>query len=550
MVEPRRGGGVLAQAHTNVLKVKKLWESLPPYKKASREDQERYQRKIDAFFSLARKRVEEQVDGYIESNNLAGTVATGSRNKMVEILFASFVNGVNREMGANSLRIVQEQAAREASFLDEVDNYMYGLFSEGIDAVLDSAAALNPKPTPTKEGRWTIKCTEAKDERGEILAEAQVVPPLNPTFEERSTIYQLRIVDTKIEPPADPASTELPKNFKVTVNFELVNSRTGKRLAAKTFEYKQGELGPPAGVGHYIRYLGDDPKQGKSEEYDFILLTPDAFFAKASKIFGKPPTKEERDDAEQRNARMVMNLDPAQLKTALTALSGGDKKKADKLMDQIGNGLLWIFYHGTYINYRGDKKDYQREFKEGIAEGEHIGWHENGKIKEKGRFSGNAIIGEWQTFDTSERPVRTDFYEKGNVVWFDSWGYFANGKMSSSGPRKILAPGGSYPNVSDGPFVEYYESGKMQQRGQYNKGRRSGTWEFWDKEGTFRQKAVYSDPADPNCDYRVTNYDAQGQLEEEGCYDRVGQKHGTWVEVSSGKKITIEYNHGRGVRRG
>ena len=32
-------------------------------------------------------------------------------------------------------------------------------------------------------------------------------------------------------------------------------------------------------------------------------------------------------------------------------------------------------------------------------------------------------------------------------------------------------------------------------------------------------------------------------------YDRVGQKHGTWVEVSGTRKITVEYNHGRPVRR-
>ena len=549
MVEGTRGGGVLAQAYKNVQKVKKLWESLPPYKKAYREDQERYQRKIDVFYALTKKRIEDQVDNYIADSNLAGTVATGSRDMMIQILLADFTNGLNREMNGRSLNVIEQEAAKEASLLEEIDDWMYGLFSSGLDKVWDTAAALRPRPVPTTPGRWGIKVSEARDEAGEIHAEAQVVPPVNQTFEERITIYELSMVGAKIDPPADPARTEIPKSFKVTVEFELVNTKTSKKPATKTFEYKRGDLGPPSGVGHHIEYLGDDPKMGKTEEYDFILLSPDVFYEKASKIFGRQPTKEERDDAEYRNASMVMNLDAGQLLIELTALCRGDKKKAEDLMNQIGQGLLWIYYHGTYISYRGGKKDYQRQFKEGIAEGEHIGRHENGKIKEKGRFSGNAKTGEWQTFDLSERLVKTEFYEKDKPVWSYGRSYHSNGKLASDGPRRITAPGASSPDVSDGPFVEYYENGTTKQRGQYNKNRRSGLWETWDEKGTLRQKAVYSDPPDSDRDYFVTNYDQQGQLTEEGGYDRMGQKHGTWVEVSGVRKITLEYNHGRVVRR-
>jgi len=371
----------------------------------------------------------------------------------------------------------------------------------------------------------------------------ELKPELGATFH-----WKIPDANARIGNPIDFTPTEAIA-YKIPVELIIPFGSKDYVIAKGDYDLSVKSKPTPPGVGHHIEYLGDDPKMGKTEEYDFILLPPDVFYEKASKIFDRQPTKEERDDAEYRNARMVMNLDPAQLRIGLMMLTGGDKKKVEDLMAQIGEGLLWIIFHGKYIDYIGDRKNYQREFKEGILEGEHIGWHENGKIKEKGKFLGNVQIGEWQTFDTSERLVKTEFYEKGKVVWIDSWGYYPNGRISNEGPRRITAPGASSPNLSDGPFVEYYENGNMKQRGQYNKDRRSGLWETWDEKGTLRQKAVYSDPPDSDRNSFETNYDQQGQITEEGGYDRMGQKHGTWVEVSGERKITREYNHGRVVRR-
>ena len=550
MTERGPGGGALAQAQVNIQKVRTIWNNLPPYRKAAPDEQQRYQRKIDAFFRLARQRVEEHVDGYIAGNNIAGTVATGSRDKMVEILFADFVNGVNRQIGGDSLRAVQEQAAREAGFLDQVDDYMYGLFSEGLDGVLDSFAAMDPRPVPPRADRWTLKCTEMTDDGGEITADVQVVPPLNPTFEEQTAIYHLRLVNARIEPPPDPAATTIPSTFTVYVDFELVNSRTGRKMAAKTFEYKKKGTAAPAGVGHYIDYFGEGQKVEKSKEFDFILLTPDEFFARAARVLGRTATKEERDAAELANAQTVSNLNEAELRSSLVRMTGGDTKKAEAGLQEIGRGIRWIFYHGAYIDYAtGNRPSYRREFREGIAEGEHIGWHRNGKMQEKGRFSANARVGEWQTFDESERVVRTEFYEQGKLVWSHARSYHPNGRLSVDGPRRTIGTGSSYPNTDDGPFAEYHENGAMQRRGQFNKGNRTGTWEYWNATGRLLQREVYSDPVDPERMVRTTAFNPEGGIEEEGYYDRMGQKHGTWTETRGTASVTVEYNHGRVVRR-
>jgi antitoxin component YwqK of YwqJK toxin-antitoxin module len=547
MVERKNaGGGTLAQAYANVQKVKKVWESLPPYKKADREDQERYQRKIDAFYGLVKMRIEQHVDNYIADNNIAGTVATGSRDMMVQILLADFTNGLNRELGGRSLNVIERQAAQEAGLLAEIDDWMYGLFSGALDSAWDAAAALRPRPVPATPGRWGIKVSEARDEGGEVHAEAQVVPPVNQTFEERITLYELAMVGAKIDPPPDPASTTIPRAFKVTVEFELTNKRTGKKLASATFEYKKGDLASASGVGHYVEYLGGDPKQEKREEFDFILLPPDEFFARASKILGKTPTKEERNELDERNLRMVMSLDEKQMRVALGPLAGHDKKKVDDLINQIGQGLVWIFYHGTYIDYLGGRKDYQREFKEGIAEGEHIAWHPNGKVKEKGRLSANEQVGEWRSFDESERPLKTEYYEKGEVKWVDTWSYHSNGRLAQEGPRKHKRPDSTmYPDLNDGAFIRYYANGEKEERGQYNKGRQTGTWERWSDKGIRRFTMVYTDPPDPDRAYCMTVYDEDGNFYESGCYDRNNQKHGEWIELSDGKKVTRRYNHGR-----
>jgi antitoxin component YwqK of YwqJK toxin-antitoxin module len=544
--------GPLSAAYKSMLRIKRHWDDLPPYKKADKEEQGRYQRKLDAFFDLVRRRVEERVDGYIEGNALAGTTATGSRGKMIELLFADFANGINRELGGNALRIAEAAAAKEAGVLDSIDDYMYGLFSGGLDAVEDAYVKMGLRPAPVRDGRWSIRCSEVHETGEEIQAAAQVVSPLDPTFEEQSTIYHLKIVDEKIEafPEPNAAPEEIPRRFKITIQFELADSRTGKILASKIFEYIRKPAEDTLGIAHYEEYYNSDPKLGKSEEFDFSLSTAAQFNAKASQAYGRPPSEEEKRAGEEANARMVMNLDAGRLLVGLRTLTAGDNSKAEELLKRIGSGELWILYQGKYIRYNPNgKKDYQREFSDGLAEGEQIKYQENEKIKEKGRIEHNLQTGEWVEFDAAERPIKTTFYEKGQAVWTYRKGYYPNGKLSEDGPRLVRGPDSSYPNVSDGPFISYYENGNLRARGQYIKDRKVGTWEEQYEAGGLAIKSVYGEADDFDKAVFVTTFDRKGVLLEEGAYDGRGRKQGVWTEMDGNKAWSVEYDHGREKKR-
>jgi antitoxin component YwqK of YwqJK toxin-antitoxin module len=306
----------------------------------------------------------------------------------------------------------------------------------------------------------------------------------------------------------------------------------------------------PEGISHYEEYYGEDPKKGKSEEFDFYLSPPEKYFAKAAQFMGRPPTDEEKREGADYYSRMIASLDYEQLQKSLMKLAGGDKSKADQLLERIVQSELWIIYHGSYIRYNPDgKKDYQRKFADGLVQGEHIKYHDNGQIKEKGLFVNNLQQGEWQEFDASERLIKTTFFEKGQPIWTYSQAYYSDGKLSSDGPKMMRGTNSTYPDVKDGPFVEYYENGQARSRGQYKQNQQAGTWEEWNKDGRLIEKLVYSDPPDPDKNVHLTSYDSEGRVEEEGYYDNRSQKHGTWTETRGKDSYTVEYEHGREKKR-
>jgi antitoxin component YwqK of YwqJK toxin-antitoxin module len=209
-----------------------------------------------------------------------------------------------------------------------------------------------------------------------------------------------------------------------------------------------------------------------------------------------------------------------------------------------------MLYHGRYIRYNPDgQKNYVREFVEGLAQGEHVGYHANGKTKEKGRFEGGLEAGEWRTFDEAERLLTTVFYEKGEAVWRVSRSYHPDGRLAADGPRKIKNPASSMLDVDDGPFIEYYENGGVSRRGQYRAGQAIGTWEDRARDGRLVQQRIFSDPPDNERFVKVTIYDATGAIEESGYQTRMGRKHGEWIETVGGAQVHILYEQGRVVRR-
>lgn len=543
--------GVMANAHRSILRIKKHWDMLPAYKKGEKAEQSRYQGKLDSYFSLVRMRITRMVDSYIEQNAARGTIATGSRAKMIDLLYADYVNGSSREMGANALRSAQEAVAREANILDTIDNYGYALFSKGLKTAEDWALSKGGLPPKANRRGWEIRCTEARETAGELAAGVQVVPPVEATFEEQSTIYHLKIVSTKIEPYPDPGAPPdaVPSRCKITVNFELVNSVTGKKLAEKEFEYIRKPAGPPRLTGHYLEYYGENSTAEKREEFDFYLSTPAEFWAHATKVYGKPPNAEEKAESERANLHFLQGLEEKPLMDGLMQITTGDKAKAKELVGKLISGELWMLFHGSYTRYSpGNKKDYVRHFDSGLADGEHIKYHPNGQVQEKGNLSGNRQNGEWLEFDEAGRLLATTHYEMGVAKWSYRKSYHKNGQLASDGPKKLAGKETAYPSapdIEDGPFTYYYENGQMSARGRYVQGRRIGVWEQWAESGRLAIKEEFTDPPDPNRTWIMTQYDRNGKIWEQGAYNQFGRKHGEWLEDGE----INEYDQGHFKRR-
>jgi hypothetical protein len=192
----------LEQAFRRLNAQKRVWNALLPEQKALKVNQDRYRRTTDAFFEKVHREVTARVEGYLGGTTLGrGETAVGTKDILTQMLFADFVNGLNREMGAELLAAVQREARESASVLETLDDCLYGLFSKSLDALIDSLAG-DEAPLPV-QGRWDLRFGSPKTDKDKTTGEttleaaAQVIPPLYPTAEERGTTYQLSVPEGK-----------------------------------------------------------------------------------------------------------------------------------------------------------------------------------------------------------------------------------------------------------------------------------------------------------------------------------------------------------------
>lgn len=124
--------------------------------------------------------------------------------------------------------------------------------------------------------------------------------------------------------------------------------------------------------------------------------------------------------------------------------------------------------------------------------------------------------------------------------------YVVSGESGTPGLRKLTE---KWCEVKDehgerirhGPYFELYDSGAKKEVGQYQYGRREGTWKRWHANGRMDSISVYQDGKPQS----FVGWHDNGQKWEEGRFDN-GFKHGLWIRWHSNgqKEVETYYEHG------
>ena len=393
---------------------RKVWNNLLPYEKAYKPNQDSHLRIVRAFYETVNRRIAGRVDSYLAGTTRGGEIATGAKAKLTQLLFADFVNGLNRELGDSLAKGLEREAAQSESVLEEVDNYLFGLFSKSLDVAIDALA--DDAKAPPQAGRWDLRFDTSKSDMDTATQEqivssaAQVIPPLNPTFEERNTTYELFM----------PEGQELQNQIvNGRVKFRLRHPKTKAVVAEKEFDLDLKT------DGLIFREYWDAEQKVLKREYQYFVD------AKGEKI---------------RHGRERVYFNTGKLSYEATRKNNALEGPMTRYWE---NGQT--FDVATYKN--------------GTRDGAYTAFHSDGKPRASGQFIGDRKVGAWKTYHgngkvESEGAYPAKFYL---VEPVHPLGSVESITLSAEANKGLYFDWGP----KEGPWTFYYFSGRKKREEVY-----------------------------------------------------------------------------------
>jgi antitoxin component YwqK of YwqJK toxin-antitoxin module len=154
---------------------------------------------------------------------------------------------------------------------------------------------------------------------------------------------------------------------------------------------------------------------------------------------------------------------------------------ADGKLEQDGKFTGTGKFHGTWKwYYNSGQLMREEEYDNGLKDGLHTEYDENGKIVEQGEYVKDLEDGPWFT-------TTGDYFERGTYRDGLKNGKWVNYQLTST-PTKtdsILSFSGSFVEDNpDGKHIYYWDNGKVKDEGFYLMGKKEGDWIKYEYDGT------------------------------------------------------------------
>ena len=223
----------------------------------------------------------------------------------------------------------------------------------------------------------------------------------------------------------------------------------------------------------------------------------------------------------------------------ITEYHDNGRVKAEGMTNNNKRDGVWKFYdsrgvHTKTVTYSSGEilktNSMIEESGPKLREGAAVTYHDNGRIRETGKYSKGRKNGEWKEFNTRGKLLKIKIYDHGKV-------------LSEQSPHKIK------------PFLSYHDNGRIKEKGMMKSGQREGEWLLYSKRGKLIRTTHYLDgeiidKSNSGLIGPITNYYDNGTIKEEGIMND-GQRDGVWkIYDDDGRHVeNITYRKGKVLKQ-
>ncbi len=188
----------------------------------------------------------------------------------------------------------------------------------------------------------------------------------------------------------------------------------------------------------------------------------------------------------------------------------------------------------------------RQTYKNSILDGPSTSFFSNGKTKETANYTNGEINGLQVKYHKNGKTAARGEVRMGKKE--GQWSFFhENGQLMQQGSFKIMTvynqkeKKNEERGVMHGPWTEYYESGRMQATGMYDKNKKTGLWTFYNERGVkvadYAIKGIMV--AGVSKIYDTTGRFIIGQGEMMGMPFKA-KRNGTWKDIDPSGKVIAE----------
>ncbi|MEA1887334.1 MAG: hypothetical protein U9N72_09005 [Bacteroidota bacterium] len=318
------------------------------------------------------------------------------------------------------------------------------------------------------------------------------------------------------------------------------------------------------------------------EKIDYLYGKKSGYYLKykRDRSYGLYVWSKELYASDKRQGTVYIYYPDGSVKQTIPYLDG-KKQGLSKEYNEEGKVITLYEYNNDFMISR---ERINRKDSEGIKQGPWKEFYDNGNIKKEMTYRNGMLHGYYKEYNQNGILTVTMLYDNGKIVEGNVEGnpeieiqnrYDSDGNLIFSGPYKSGIPVGIHREhkpdgtvkssviyndqgikVSEGIVTEegrrngewknFFENGKIREKGAYDNNRRTGNWTFYDEEGNIIQTGNYRNGRPE--DLWNWYYPDGSILREEEYYQ--GNRDGKFVEYSRDGEIISEGQYLDGERNG
>ena len=191
---------------------------------------------------------------------------------------------------------------------------------------------------------------------------------------------------------------------------------------------------------------------------------------------------------------------------------------------------------GPYtIYYPHNIKSQEGYFRENEAFGPWQFWYEDGQIRDSGRLENNSMTGVWKKWFQNGKPESVGHFSKPDISF---------PQATKENPRRpkdksILLKTEKISFIRNGPWISWYENGRLKDSGDYFYEQKEGPWKYFYEDGKEQSTGIYKNDfftgewtwyhENGNLSTRETY--ANNKLTGLSCFDENGQYTGDLCNI-------------------